>query len=86
LDRPCLNLCEVSVSSARLAAILLIDFPGAAYFSGRIVETLKPFVDLHQVADAPEFGVPVFASYLNWTGKISIIQSAIDFLSRSGTE
>lgn len=77
---------KINVSNARLASILLADFPGAAYLPTRIVERMQPQVEMHQVLDAPELCIPIFVSYVNWTTKLAAIQPAIDFLSQSETE
>lgn len=74
---------RVTVSNARLAVNLLKDFPGAAYLSRHIVEKLRPLVELHPVIDAPEFRIPFFASYVNWTPKPVVIQSTIAQLKAS---
>lgn len=72
---------KITVSTARLAAKLIADFPGAAYLSRQIVENLRPAVQLHAVDGAPEFRIPIFASYVSWTDKADVLQSAIDLLS-----
>ena len=77
---------KINVSNARLASILLADFPGAAYLPKQIIEGMRPQVEMHQVIDAPELSIPIFVSYVSWTAKITAIQSAIDFLSKSEIE
>lgn len=72
---------RVTVSTARLAARLLTDFPGAAYLSQQIVENLRPVVEMHPVADATEFSIPIYASYVSWTDKLSAVRSAIELLA-----
>lgn len=73
---------RITVSTARLAANLLMDFPGAAYLPRQIVERLLPQVVLHPVEDAPEFRIPLFASHVRWNDKILTIETAAALLSQ----
>lgn len=72
---------RITVTNPRIAAKLLTDFPGAAYLSHQLVENLRPSMELHPVEAAPEFRIPVFASYAVWTDKTTVLESAIELLS-----
>lgn len=69
---------RITVSTARIAADLLVDMPGSAYFPQRFIEKIKPFVPMHLVSDAPRFRVPVFAVYLASNHKSELIREAIE--------
>jgi len=69
---------KITVSTARIAADLLVDLPGSAYFPQSIAEKMKPFVPMHLVANAPRFRVPVFAVYLASNQKSDLIKEAVE--------
>lgn len=71
---------DITVSTAKIAADLLVDFPGAAYLSRHLIDRLKPFVKLYPVGDAPQFRVPVYANYATRTSKAELIEKAIGCL------
>jgi len=71
---------NVTVSTAKMAADLLLDFPGAAYLSRQLIERLGSVMALYPVHDAPRFRIPVFAIYAAWSGKPELIERAISFL------
>ncbi len=68
---------RITVSTARIAADLLVDLPGSAYFPQNIVEKMKPFVELQLVMEAPRFRVPVYAVYLASNHKAELIREAV---------
>jgi LysR family transcriptional regulator, flagellar master operon regulator len=68
---------RITVSTARIAADLLVDLPGSAYFPSSIVEKIKPAVPMQLVQDAPRFRVPVFAVYLASNHKADLIKEAV---------
>lgn len=72
---------DITVSTAKIAADLLIEFPGAAYLSQYLIERLSPFVMLYPVADAPTFHVPVYAIHASSSMKAELIKNAIDCFS-----
>lgn len=69
---------RITVTTARLATNLLIDFPGAAYLPMQIVDRLAPHVVLSTIQDAPSFSIPVFTSYAKWTEKAAAVKVAIE--------
>lgn len=69
---------KITVSTARIAADLLMDLPGAAYFPQSIVDKMKPFVSMHLVSEAPRFRLPVFAVYLASNLKTDLIKETIE--------
>lgn len=74
---------DITVSTAKIAADLLVDFPGAAYLSKYLIERIAPFVTLYPVLDAPRFKVPVFVNYAGWSTKTILIEKAISSFSFS---
>ena len=69
---------DITVSTAKIAADLLVDFPGSAYLSTHLLEKISPLVKLHPVLRAPEFKVPVFANYAASSSKTQLIECALN--------
>lgn len=68
---------NITVSTAKIAADLLLDFPGAAYLSPHLIARIEPFVTLHRVADAPTFEVPIYAYCAGSSAKSDCIDMAL---------
>jgi|GEM_PF-3224918 len=69
---------DITVSTAKIAADLMVDFPGSAYLSQHLTEKISPLVKLHPVLRAPQFRVPIFANYASASTKTELIENALN--------
>ena len=71
---------QLCVSSVRIAIDVLMDLPGAFYMPGALSRKVETYLPIFEVADAPRFRIPIYATHRIGCAKASLISETLTYL------